>query len=120
MKEIYKKQIDFQNYLIKNGKYDNEDVTFPRDIVLPNDNKYLFKYHMLQIMSELGEVLESDKRWKSYRNSKFDFKNKKEEIADCFIVLMNIAMCSGLTCEELYKSIEEKINKNVERVENEK
>ncbi len=113
MKSLYKKQIEFQNNLLRNEKYDIENV------VLPEDNIYLFKYHMLQLLSELGEVLVSDKRWKNYRNKKFDFKEKRCEIADCFIVLMNVAMSSGMTYEEIYKSIEEKINENFERVKNE-
>ena len=101
MKNLYKKQIEFQNNLLRNEKYDIENV------VLPEDNIYLFKYHMLQLLSELGEVLESDKRWKNYRNKKFDFKEKRNEIADCFIVLMNVAMSSGMTYEEMESEYEE-------------
>ena len=114
MKNLYKKQIEFQNDLLRNEKYDTKNVT------LPEDNIYLFKYHMLQLLSELGEVLESDKRWKNYRNKKFNLKEKQNEIADCFIVLMNVAMSSGMTYEELYKSIEKKMDENLKRIENEK
>jgi NTP pyrophosphatase (non-canonical NTP hydrolase) len=67
-------------------------------------------------MSELGEVLSSDKRWKNFRNDKLDLENKREEIADCFIVLMNVAIFSGFTAEEVESSILKKIKENYKRI----
>ena len=54
-------------------------------------------------------MLESDKRWKNFRNEKYDKAGKLEEIADCFIVLMNVAMFSGFGACELYDAIADKI-----------
>ena len=50
MKNLYKKQIEFQNDLLRNEKYDTKNVT------LPEDNIYLFKYHMLQIVIEAYDI----------------------------------------------------------------
>ena len=73
-------------------------------------------YHVQQLMSEIGEVLDADKRWKNFRNQKYDENAKLEEIADCFIVLMNIAMFSGFDGNRLYDAIEKKINEVSERI----
>lgn len=107
---IYNEQIRFQNEVSKKKPYEFEVGT------LPEDNIKGFSFHIQQLMSELGEVLSADKRWKNFRNDKLDLENKKEEIADCFIVLMNVAIFSGLTAEEVEKMILEKISKNFKRL----
>ena len=85
-------------------------------ISIPVDDVKLMSYHIQQLMSEVGEVLSADKRWKNFRNEKHDESEKLEEIADCFIVLMNIAMFSGFDGSQLSKTIEDKINKVSERI----
>jgi len=107
---IYNEQISFQNEVVKKKPYE-----FPVEH-LPEDNIKGFSFHIQQLMSELGEVLSSDKRWKNFRNDKLDLENKKEEIADCFIVLMNVAIFSGLSAEEVERIILEKIHKNFKRL----
>ena len=107
---IYNEQIEFQNEVSKKKPYEFEVGT------LPEDNIKGFSFHIQQLMSELGEVLSADKRWKNFRNDKLDLENKKEEIADCFIVLMNVAIFSGLSAEEVEKMILEKISKNFKRL----
>lgn len=108
---IYNMQINFQNKVVEKAPYDFEVKK------LPDDNVKGFSFHTQQLVSEIGEVLSSDKRWKNYRNNKIDFENKKEEIADCFIVLMNIAIFSGLSAEDVENAIVDKINKNEQRVD---
>lgn len=99
--------------LLNNGKYrsftDREDAE-------PVDDPKLCSYHVQQLMSEIGEVLEADKRWKNFRDDKYDKDEKAEEIADCFIVLMNIAMFSGMSASELYDTISAKIGTVSERI----
>lgn len=99
--------------LLNSGKYrsftDREDVE-------PVDDPKLCSYHVQQLMSEIGEVLEADKRWKNFRDDKYDKDEKAEEIADCFIVLMNIAMFSGMSASELYDTISAKIWTVSERI----
>ena len=97
--------------LIDNHKYANED-----SFMVPCDNVPLSSYHIQQLMSEIGEVLDADKRWKNFRNDKYDKEAKVEEIADCFIVLMNVAMFSDISPEMLEESINEKIKIVKERI----
>lgn len=84
---------------------------------LPIDVPQLASYHIQQLMSEIGEVLDADKRWKNFRNEKYDKNNKAEELADCFIVLMNICMFSGLSGEDMEKAIVNKIQKVGDRID---
>ena len=103
--ELYNMQIDNQSLLINNGKYDGI-----ANMSLPADNVSLSSYHIQQLVSEIGEVLAADKRWKNIRNDKYDSDNKLEEIADCFIVLMNIAIFSGVDATQLEEAIVKKLN----------
>jgi NTP pyrophosphatase (non-canonical NTP hydrolase) len=100
--------------MLQDGKYDmfkSEDTT-----TIPVDDVRLMSYHIQQLMSEIGEILDADKRWKNFRNQKYDENAKLEEIADCFIVLMNIAMFSGFNGIELTNAIINKLNEVSERI----
>ena len=110
LKQLFDVQVKNQNELIRRGAYDR--FTLPYKIVkkVPIDNVSLSSYHIQQLISEIGEVLEADKRWKSHRNDKYDKDNKLEEIADCFIVLMNVAMFSGFDGDDLTDMIEKKLD----------
>lgn len=102
--EIYKKQMQNQNRMLALGLYENENA-----VEVPFDDVKISSYHIQQLISEIGEVLSADKRWKNFRNEKYDKENKLEEIADCFIVLMNIAMFSGISYDMLIEKLNEKI-----------
>lgn len=102
--EIYKKQMQNQNRMLALGLYENENT-----VEVPFDNVKISSYHIQQLISEIGEVLSADKRWKNFRNEKYDKENKLEEIADCFIVLMNVAMFSGISYDMLIEKLNEKI-----------
>jgi len=84
---------------------------------LPTDDTKLMSYHVLQLMSEIGELLDSDKRWKNFRNVKFEKDEKLKELADCFIVLMNVVMFSGFSAEEMVRAIADKIVTVRQRIE---
>lgn len=101
--EIFEKQLEFQKKLLQ-------------DKNLPMDSVEWFNYHMVGMIEELGELRKSDKRWKMFRNSHYDVINKVEEISDCFLTLMNLAIFSGLDAELLLESIEHKISVNEKRV----
>lgn len=111
---IYVGQKDFQQLLIDSGLYGNLG-----NVMLPDDRLSMFSYHMQAMVSELGEVLEADKRWKSYRNGRYDREEKLEEIADCFLIMMNVAIYSGYQSFEVEDAILRKIEKNKKRVEQE-
>ena len=102
---MFEKQKEFQS-----------KVTCIEQSELPQDNINWASYHMLALMEEVGELLKSDKRWKTHRNEHYDKDNKLEELADCYITLMNIAIFSGITKEEFHDAIEIKMDKNFEKL----
>lgn len=108
-KDIYKEQIKFQDKV--KDSYDFEVGDLPSDIVQG------FSYNIQHLVSEVGEVLEADKRWKSMRKSKYDRQAKIQEICDCFIVLMNVAIYSGVEPEELETELLYKLAVNRTRLE---
>lgn len=114
-KKLFDSQRRNQSFLLSSGKYN--DFTDKRNFE-PTDDPKLCSYHIQQLMSEIGEVLDADKRWKNFRNDKCDVNGKYEEIADCFIVMMNIAMFSGMDAESLYNAISSKIDTVSERIKN--
>lgn len=115
-RELFDTQTLFQNIIIEKGLY--ERFKNKETVSVPTDDVNLMSYHIQQLMSELGEVLNADKRWKSHRNVRYDRQEKLEEIADCFIVLMNIAMFSNFNSDEVVEAIKLKLNENVERIKN--
>ena len=70
---------------------------------LPEDNTAWFSYHMQAMVEELGEVLKADKRWKTHRNNTFDQEEKKKELADIFITIINLFLFSGIDSDEAYE-----------------
>lgn len=100
---LYEAQKLNQEILLRAGSYEgfaSHDIDS-----LPDDDPKLMSYHIQQLVSEIGEVLEADKRWKNFRKDKFDKNEKLMEIADCFIVLMNIGLYSGFTGDEIAEAI---------------
>lgn len=114
LEKLYNAQLLNQRLLFIKGAYDNFKHDTTRSV--PCDDVSLSSYHIQQLMSEIGEVLECDKRWKNYRNDKFDKDAKLEELADCFIELLNIAMFSNFSAKELSQAIENKIDIVKERI----
>lgn len=112
IKDIYEMQAQSQMIMLSRGMYGKERLN-----ILPIDDVQLCSYHIQQLMSEVGEVLDADKRWKNFRNEKYDKEAKAEEIADCFIVLLNIAMFSGIDSKQLDDMVCNKIKKVKERIE---
>ena len=117
--DMFNKQAENQREMINAGTYDGvADVEYGCE--LPIDNTRMASYHVQQLVSEIGEVLSSDKRWKNMRNNHNCPENKLEEIADCIIVGMNIAMYSGFTGEQFEEAIFKKIDTVADRVAEEK
>ena len=112
-KELYNNQMLNQATMLYKGMY---GLGKAQHITLPQDDIHLSSYHIQQLVSEIGEVLDADKRWKNFRNDKYERQDKLEELADCFIVLMNVCMFSGFTFEEVYNMIAEKIDTVRDRV----
>lgn len=107
-------QVQNQSKMLQDEMYDMFKLEGTSTV--PADDVKLMSYHIQQLMSEIGEILDADKRWKNFRNQKYDKSAKLEEIADCFIVLMNVAMFSGFDGTQLTDAIETKISKVSERI----
>lgn len=103
-----------QGRMLDKGMYDEFKCDSTKSV--PVDDVKLMSYHIQQLMSEIGEVLDADKRWKNFRNQKYDSDSKLEEIADCFIVLMNIAMFSGFGGIQVTEAILKKLNEVSARI----
>lgn len=112
----FKKQLRNQQILVDKHTYD--DYMSSNDYFelidcgtsLPYDSVQLCSYHVQQLMSEIGEVLDADKRWKNFRNEKYDPDAKLDEIADCMIVLMNIAIFSGFNATDVMSAVNTKLD----------
>lgn len=115
LKDLFEMQKQNQKLMLSKGMYERQCGLEE----LPIDNVKLASYNVLQLVSELGEILDADKRWKNFRNEKYDKESKAEEIADCFIVLMNIAMFSGIDADDLVCGLVNKLNVVRNRIMNE-
>lgn len=112
----FKKQISNQQALVDKHMYD--DYMSSNDyyelvyssVGLPYDSVQLCSYHIQQLVSEIGEVLDADKRWKNFRNEKYDPDAKLGEIADCMIVLMNLAIFSGFNATDVMSAVNMKLD----------
>lgn len=96
----------YDDYMSSNDYFELIDC----DASLPYDSVQLCSYHVQQLMSEIGEVLDADKRWKNFRNEKYDPDAKLDEIADCMIVLMNIAIFSGFNSTDVMSAVNTKLD----------
>ena len=96
----------YDDYMSSNDYFEQIDC----DASLPHDSVQLCSYHVQQLVSEIGEVLDADKRWKNFRNEKYDPDAKLDEIADCMIVLMNIAIFSGFNATDVMSAVNAKLD----------
>ena len=111
---LFNRQKANQIRMLQAGMYDTFKSESTKTV--PVDDVKLMSYHIQQLMSEIGEVLSADKRWKNFRNVVYDADGKLEEIADCFIVLMNVAMFSGFDDEQIVNAIKNKISEVGQRI----
>lgn len=121
LEELFEVQGENQRQMFKNGMYDgfvspevSDEITLSG---LPIDSPSLSSYHIQHLMSEIGEVLDADKRWKNFRNEKYDKDAKVDELADCFIVLMNICMFSDIDANEFEAAVLSKLETVKNRIE---
>ena len=118
---LFETQGEIQREMHKQGMYAGFVSSELSDEIamtgLPIDSPTLSSYHVQHLISEIGEVLDADKRWKNFRNEKYDKAAKVDELADCFIVLMNICMYSDINAGELELAIMDKQNTVKDRVE---
>ena len=82
----------------------------------PIDSVEDFKYSILALIGELGEVLEADKRWKNIRSCGCNKEEKLDELDDCMAFLVNAILYSGFSAEEFSEAFRSKNIKNFERL----
>ena len=85
----------------------------------PKDSVEDFHYSITALVSEIGEVLSADKRWKNARNAHYDRNEKLFELVDCMAFLVNAIQYSGFTAEEFYEAFANKNQINMDRIEKE-
>lgn len=116
LQRLYNMQIEFQNKILERQSGENGKPT----IALPQDDVPWFSYHIQAMVEELGEVMKADKRWKTHRNDRFEFDEKVDEIVDVFITVMNIAIFSGISGDQLVNEIVAKIQENTLKLDGKK
>lgn len=109
MKTKHGKLSELQSAFLKQVEFQKKVVDMNN---LPHDNVHWFSYHIQAMVEEMGELLKSDKRWKTHRNVVFDPSNKLEEMADVFITIMNLAIFANISCDELMEAVMVKIDIN--------
>lgn len=87
--------------------------------ILPVDDLQWYSYHVQAMVEEFGELMKSDKRWKTHRNIHYDISNKKEELSDIFITFINLCIFSGIDASEISLAIMEKLKNNIKKLEKE-
>lgn len=83
--------------------------------VFPVDNVDMFKEWALMTIEEVGELLQEDKRWRTFRNIHYDKCKKKSELADVLICVINMALYSDISFNELMTAVEIKQERNSKR-----
>lgn len=101
--ELVEMQIGYQENIMRQNEM---------DCALPTDSKEWFMYHVCAMVEEMGEVMKSDKRWKSHRNKAYNRDEKLEELADVFITAMNMCIFSGFSGDTVANAIKRKIENN--------
>jgi len=112
LNDIFERQQRFQIELNKDlGKL----LGGSKELQYEQQLQRLTKDTVLQLFSEIHEVL-SEVKWKD-TGAHFDTDRLKikEEIIDVFHFVINLALIWGMDAEELYKEFVKKNNKNYER-----
>lgn len=77
------------------------------DVKLPNDRPDLISHYSLGLVSEIGEVLQADKRWKNLTggdNKTHNHKEVREELSDCLLYFINLVMACNIGVDEFFDS----------------
>ena len=87
------------------------------DVKLPSDKPELISIYALGLISEVGEVLQADKRWKIGLNwTGGDTRHHERgevisELTDCMLYLVNLMLACNIGCDEFFESFIETQNK---------
>lgn len=119
LKDVYYDQLNDQYRLdlmgVLNGIKKKKEL-----LHLPEDEENIYSQQVLHLISEVGELLQTDERWKLFRRKKYNRDNKLEELVDCLLILINMVIFSGYSYEELeaeYTHKQSCINNRIEKLE---
>jgi NTP pyrophosphatase (non-canonical NTP hydrolase) len=112
--KLYDKQSEFEDMLIMKIQ------TLPNKPLIDFDKKEQASFSKelaLLLYQEVGEFVNAVGNYKLHKTKEDgkDIKEIKEEIADMFIFVLDMALAHKLTATELLNEIEQKQNKNFER-----
>lgn len=83
---------------------------------VPTDDPEMLAHNAIGLVTEIGEVMQADKRWKkNKRNTHYDRDEKLSEFADVTIFLINMCLYSNITAKDLHEAVLKKINTNKQR-----
>lgn len=97
IKKIYYRQKEFQKLL------DNDSET----------QEYVNK-NLLALTSEIGEVAD-ETDWKAWKRNEEDKEAFREEVADCFLFVLNLVQATDVDLNEFLVEVDEKQQKNLDR-----
>ncbi len=86
---------------------------------IPVDSIEDFKYSLLAMIGEIGEVLDADRRWKNVRAKEVKSEEKLEEICDVLAFFINMCLFSGYDASDIYEAFCKKNKKNFDRLNQE-
>jgi len=116
-KEIYEKQLEYENIVIKKSKdWPDKDL---KDFTEKEKNSFS-KELCLYLYQEVAEYVNAVGNYKMHKTAKDDSNPEdiKSELADIFIFAMDLALIQGITLEELLIIIKNKQQKNFDRQRN--
>lgn len=114
--QIYVLQEKFENLVI--GKSKDWPDKLLRDFTEKEKIAYT-KEMILYLHQELSEVIDAVGNYKMHKTKTDNPKTKEipEEIADCFIFVLNLALTHGITAEQFLDVASKKQEKNFKRQE---
>jgi len=115
--KLYQKQAEFEDMLIMKIK------ALPNKPLLDFDKKEQASFSKelaLLLYQEVGEFVNAVGNYKLHKTQEdgSDAKEIKEEIADLFIFVLDMALTHKMSATELLETIEKKQNKNFDRQKN--
>lgn len=99
----------FENQITLEKKLEN--------LYLPSERPDYIDFFALGLFSEIGELLQADKRWKKWKNGDKSYKpaDTKKELADIWLFLINLTLCYGIDAREIFEICEVKNNEVMNR-----
>jgi NTP pyrophosphatase (non-canonical NTP hydrolase) len=115
--KIYNTQAEFEDLII------NKVKSLPKKKLIDFDKKEQASFSKelaLLLYQEVGEFVNAVGNYKLHKTQEdnSNIKEIKDEIADLFIFVLDMALTHKMTAKELLQQVEQKQNKNFDRQKN--